>query len=98
MTYLEGAVKECEGVTIGKYRHPRRFPRRNQLSDGTLGGDDRDRQSTVTRADWRWELAHWPHERWSRWRRYVGEFASLDGPPTVEVIHGAEAAAYDLLR
>lgn len=49
--------------------------------------------------NWRWDLAHWPHERWSRWRRYVGEFlGTLDDVPTVEDIRGAELAAYDLLR
>lgn len=48
--------------------------------------------------NWRWSVANWPHERWTRWRRYVGEFASLDGPPTVEDIKGAELAVYDLLR
>src|SRR4051794_3927532 len=78
MTCLEGAVKESEGVTIGKYRHPERFSRRKALPEPTLDGDDSDRHSIVTLPDWRWSVASWPHERWSRWRRYVGEFlASL---------------------
>jgi hypothetical protein len=48
---------------------------------------------------WRWTVANWPPGRWSRWRRYAGEFLStLDAPVTVEAIRGAELAAYDLVR
>jgi hypothetical protein len=48
--------------------------------------------------NWRWDLAHWPHERWSRWRRYVGEFLeSLDEHADVEDIRTAERAAYELI-
>jgi hypothetical protein len=49
--------------------------------------------------DWRWAAANLPADRWSRWRKYTGEFlASDDEPATVEGIKGAELAAFDMLR
>ena len=58
-----------------------------------------DDPAIVIPPDWRCSVANWPHDRWSRWRRYTGEFlASDDEPATVEAIRGAERAAFDLLR
>jgi hypothetical protein len=52
----------------------------------------------VVPRDWRWAAANLPPERWSRWRRYTGEFlASLDEHADVADIRAAERAAFDLL-
>lgn len=45
--------------------------------------------------DWRCEVAHWPHDRWVRWRRLSAELqAARPHTPTPATIATADHLAY----
>lgn len=48
--------------------------------------------------DWRWTVAAWPHDRWTRWRRMVDQLVSRETNPTAETIKQADRVAYEAIR